>query len=154
MGGCMSKLCISIMVLLLPLILLAGEDTSMKWVVSELADYVEFLEDLLDQEIVHMQADIITTDGISFTRTLHQGWTYGIMAFSDERIEDLDIILYIDDDGEWIEIERDDEEDNYPSVIIEPSETEVYLIDLDPYTFSEDYEAAHYGMVIYHELPE
>ena len=68
----------------------------------------------LYQEVVHLQADIITTEGTTFTRTLHQGWTYGIAAFGDWRIKDLDITVYMDVDGEWIEVMSDDESDNHP----------------------------------------
>lgn len=150
----MKNVVLVIMMLFVPLGLIADEGTSMKWVVSELSDYVELIEELLEQEIVHMQADIITEDGVSFSRTLHEGWTYGIVAFADERVEDLDITLYVNEDGEWIEVDRDDERDNYPTVVIEPPDTEVYLIEITAYTFADDYTAAHYGMLLYHELPE
>jgi hypothetical protein len=117
-----------------------------------MAGYVEYLEDSLDQEIVHMQADIISDEGTTFTRTLHDGWTYGVAAFADWRVNDLDITVYKDVDGEWVEIQSDDETDNTPSVVITPSQTGIYLLSLDVYEFAEEYTAAHYGMLIYHEL--
>ena len=137
---------------LCPMLLQADEYTTMKNIMIEMAGYVEFLEDSLEQEIVHMQADIITDDGKSFTRTLHEGWTYGVSAFADWRVSDLDITVYKDVDGEWVEIESDAETDNTPFVTIEPSQTGVYLIELEVYEFAEEYTAAHYGMLIYHEL--
>ena len=126
--------------------------TTMKDIMGEMTEYVDFLEDSLLQEIVHVQADIITTSGATFTRTLHQGWTYGIAAFGDWRIKDLDITVYVDVDGEWIEVVADDESDNHPVVTVEPSETDKYLIELSVYKWDEAYSAAHYGMLIYHEL--
>lgn len=137
---------------LYPALLQADEQTTMKNIMIEMAGYVEFLEDSLEQEIVHMQADIITDEGKSFTRTLHEGWMYGVAAFADWRVSDLDITVYKDVDGEWVEIQSDAETDNTPFVTIEPTQTGVYLIELEVYEFSEEYTAAHYGMLIYHEL--
>ena len=88
-------------------VLSADEGTSMKDILSTMSAYVNYLEDSLSQEIVHLQADIITEDGRTFARTLYEGWTYGIAAFGDWRIADLDIIVYKDVDGEWIEITKD-----------------------------------------------
>lgn len=140
--------------LCIPYVLHADMYTTMKGIMSDMTQYVEFLEDSLSQEIVHMQADIITTKGATFSRTLHQGWTYGIAAFGDWRIKDLDIIIYEDVDGEWVEVASDDESDNHPVLTVEPSETNVYLIELTVYKWAEEYSAAHYGMLIYHEIEE
>jgi hypothetical protein len=135
-----------------PALLQADEYTTMKNILIDMAGYVEYLEDSLEQEIVHIQADIITDEGKSFTRTLHEGWTYGVAAFADWRVSDLDIIVYKDVDGQWVEVQNDEQTDNTPSVIIEPSQTGIYLIELEVYEFAEEYTAAHYGMLIYHEL--
>jgi hypothetical protein len=126
----------------------------MKGIMSDMTQYVDFLEDSLSQEIVHMQADIITAEGATFSRTLHQGWTYGIAAFGDWRIKDLDIIIYEEVEGEWVEVASDDESDNHPVLTVVPSETNVYLIELTVYKWAEEYSAAHYGMLIYHEIEE
>ena len=138
--------------IVVPCIMHADIYTTMKGVLSDMSEYVDFLEDSLDQEVVHIQADIITTKGTTFTRTLHQGWTYGIAAFGDWRIKDLDITVYMDVDGEWIEVMSDDESDNHPFVSVEPTETNTYLIELTVYKWDEEYTAAHYGMLIYHEV--
>lgn len=143
----------SVLVLLaIPGMLRADIYTTMKGVMDDMTSYVYFLEDSLDQEIVHVQADIITGDGTTFSRTLHQGWTYGIAAFGDWRIKDLDITVYVDIDGEWVEVTSDDESDNHPVVTVEPTETNMYLIELSVYKWDEEYSAAHYGLLIYHEI--
>ena len=141
-----------VLILMTPAILQADIYTTMQEIMITMEDYVIYLEDSLEQEIVHLQADIIGTDGSSFTRTLHEGWIYGITAFADWRVEDLDIIIYKDVDGQWVELESDDATDNNPTVIIEPSSTGIYLIELEVYKFNEDYTAAHFGMIIYHEI--
>jgi len=140
------------LIVVFPAMLQADEYTTMKNILIDMAGYVEYLEDSLYQEIVHMQADIITDEGKSFTRTLHEGWTYGVAAFADWRVADLDITVYKDVDGQWVEVQGDEQTDNTPSVVIEPSQTGIYMIELTVYEFSEEYTAAHYGMLIYHEL--
>ncbi|KPK72756.1 hypothetical protein AMJ87_03855 [candidate division WOR_3 bacterium SM23_60] len=141
-----------ILIAVSPAMLQADEYTTMKNMLIDMAGYVEYLEDSLDQEIVHLQADIITDKSMSFTRTLHEGWTYGLAAFADWRVVDLDITVYKDVDGQWVQVQQDEQTDNTPSVIIEPSQTGTYLIELSVYEFAEEYTAAHYGMLIYHEL--
>lgn len=126
--------------------------TTMKDIMGDMTEYVDFLEDSLSQEIVHMQADIITSKGTTFSRTLHEGWVYGIAAFGDWRVKDLDITVYKDVEGEWVEVVSDDESDNHPVVSLEPAETSLYLIELTVYKWGEDYTAAHYGMLIYHDM--
>ena len=140
------------LVFLTPFILQADIYTTMQEIVNTMEGYVIFLEDSLNQEIVHFQADIIGEDGKSFSRTFHEGWTYGITAFADWRVTDLDITIYKDVDGQWVELESDDAVDNHPTVTIVPSSTGIYLIELGVYSFAEDYTVAHYGMLIYHEL--
>ncbi len=135
-----------------PQIFQADIYTTMKGMMDDMAEYVYFLEDSLDQEIVHAQVDIITADGTTFSRTLHDGWTYGIAAFGDWRIKDLDINVYVDVNGEWVEVTADDESDNHPVVTVEPEQTNKYLIELSVYKWDEDYTAAHYGLLIYHEI--
>lgn len=132
-------------------ILQADEYTTMKDVLEEMAEYVVYLEDSLDQEIVHVQADIITGEGKTFTRTLYEGWTYGIAAYGDWRVDDLDIIVYEDVDGDWVEVAADDEMDNSPEVVVVPSVTKDFMIELDVHKWDDDFNAAHYGMLIYHE---
>lgn len=135
-----------------PSLIHADMYTTMKGVMDDMTEYVYFLEDSLNQEIVHVQADIITNTGATFSRTLHEGWTYGIAAFGDWRIKDLDITIYEDVDGEWVEVVSDDEVDNHPVVTVEPGETNKYMVELTVYKWDEDFSAAHYGMLIYHEI--
>lgn len=138
--------------LLLPGALIAADEyTTMKGMVEDLAEYVEYLEDEMNQEIVNLHVDIIFEGPESYMRPLSSDWTYLITAFADWRVADLDIIVYKDVDGEWVEIERDEETDNYPTVVVEPTSNATYLIEIDVYSFVEGYTAAHYGLIISHE---
>jgi len=68
------------------------------------------IEDSLGAEIVRVEMDIINQPKDSF-RFLYKGWTYGISAFADWRVEDLDIKVY---------------------------------------KYSEGFDRAHYGLIIFH----
>ncbi|MBD3287091.1 hypothetical protein GF359_10550 [candidate division WOR-3 bacterium] len=148
----------SIAALLIPAVSFAADDyTTMKEMVSEMYTYVEYLEDEMSQEIVHLHADIIFDEPKPFTRPLYSGWTYAVTAYADWRVADLDIIVYKDVDGQWVEIDRDEEEDNTPIVIVEPSSDGMYKIEIEVYSYNIDedsgeyYTAAHYGLIISHE---
>ncbi len=132
----------------------ADQYTTMQDIMKKLSDAVTYLEDTQNQEVVNIDADIITEDGVTYTRTLHEGWTYGIAAFGDWRISDLDITVYKNVDGEWVEVGKDNEADNNPLVTVTPSSSAEYEIEFTIYKFSGDYTAAHYGMIIYHEIQE
>ncbi len=154
-GGFMLKYSICLCVglsLIVPAVVQADEYTTMKDILFDMETYVEYLEDSLNQEVVHIQADIITEKGTTFTRTLHEGYTYGVAAFGDWRIKDLDIAIYKDVDGEWVKMTSDSEADNTPHVIHAPSSTGAYMIELTVYKWLEDNTVAHYGMLIYHEI--
>ena len=62
-------------------------------------------------EIVQMEYDLIFTDKDTY-RTLYEGWTYGIAAFGDYRIKDIDLTVYKQSRGEWKKIEEDTENDD------------------------------------------
>jgi len=152
----MLRLVLVITGMILTAVLFADQFTTMKQIISDLSAYVTYYEDSLNQEIVHISADIIGKDGITFTRTFHQGYTYGITAIADWRVKDLDITIYKDVDGDWVEVESDDEIDNHPNVYISPSATAEYMVEIKVYTFNEDngtaYTVAHYGLLVYHEM--
>jgi len=146
--------CLAILIFAPAATFAVDESVSMKEIVEYFDVYVVYLEDSAGQEIVHMQADIITEEGVSFTRMLYEGWEYGITAFGDWRVEDLDIKVYKDVDGEWVEIVSDSETDNIPVVAVTPSSTAVYKIEVTVYKFTEGYTAAHYGLMFFHEYEE
>lgn len=56
-----------------------------------------------DYEIVRMEYDLIFTEKDAY-RNLYEGWTYGIAAFGDYRIKDIDVTVYKQSRGEWKKI--------------------------------------------------
>lgn len=125
-------------------------ETSMAPILEEALPIIETIEDE-DLEIVRMEFDIIGEDTKSTYRYLHEGWEYAIIAFGDFRVADMDVKIYKDVDGNWMEITKDEDIDATAVVTVEPSSTAQYMIEIECYEFEPGYSVAHYGLIICHE---
>jgi len=144
--------CLLVLLLALPLSFSHAqpkEGTSMKPILTDALTYLQTAEDL-GYEIVRMEFDIVT-DTKSTYRTLQEGWTYGIIAFGDYRIEQVSVAVYKDVDGTWTQIKTDNESKSNATLTITPSATGQYRVDITAEKFVEGYSAAHYGLIIMHE---
>jgi hypothetical protein len=103
-----------------------------------------------DYEIVRMEYDLIFTEKDTY-RTLHEGWTYGIAAFGDYRIKDIDVTVYKQSRGSWKKLVEDAENDDVATVSIKPRQNEEYKIVISVYKFNKDYNVGHYGLIVFHE---
>lgn len=101
-------------------------------------------------EIVRMEIDIVKTSKSSY-RTLHSDWAYGIAVVGDYRFTNLDIKVYQQVDGNWQLIKEDVAEDKAAVVIIEPTETTEYMIEIINTEAAEGYVGGHYALLIFHE---
>lgn len=130
-----------------------SQEISMSNILELAAPIVELIEVENDQEIVHMEFDILSSSASSkiTMRTLYSGCTYGICAFGDYRISDLDIKVYKDMDGEPVLLKKDDDASDVAVVTIEPSSTGSYIIEISSYKFVEGYSSGHYGLIIFHQ---
>lgn len=125
------------------------DGTSMQPIISRANAVVELLEKK-SYEVVRLEMDIVTDEKATI-RTLYDQWTYGAVAVADDRVEDLDIYVYKEVDGEWVQVKKDDTDDATPLVTIKPSSSSVYKFVIKAHKYSEGYSAAHYALVIYHE---
>lgn len=103
-----------------------------------------------DYEIVRMEYDLIFTEKDAY-RNLYEGWTYGIAAFGDYRIKDIDVTVYKQSRGEWKKIIEDAENDDVATVSVKPRQNEEYKIVISVYKFNKDYNVGHYGLIVFHE---
>lgn len=123
--------------------------TSMEPILAAAKPLVEEIEGG-DYEIVRMEYDLIF-DKKSTYRTLFDGWTYGIAAFGDYRIKDIDLEVYVKSRGEWRLFKEDVENDDVATVSIKPRIKEEYKIVISVYKFNKGYSVGHYGLMIFHE---
>jgi len=123
--------------------------TSMEPILAAAKPLVEEIEGG-DYEIVRMEYDLIFSEKSTY-RTLFEGWTYGIAAFGDYRIKDIDVSVYVKSRGNWKLIEEDAENDDVATVSIKPRIKEEYKIVISVYKFNKGYSVGHYGLMIFHE---
>lgn len=127
-----------------------ADNSSMSPILSDAIKIMDMVENEYEQEIVRMEFDIIN-DKKSTYRTLTNKYTYGIIAFGDYRVKDIDIKVYKWVNNDWRLIEKDVDTDCRAAVSITPSYTEQYKIEISVYQFEEGYSAAHYGLIIFHK---
>ena len=123
--------------------------TSMEPILAAAKPLVEKIE-RENYEIVRMEYDLIFTEKSTY-RMLFDGWTYGIAAFGDYRINDIDLSVYVKSRGDWKLIEEDAENDDVATVSIKPRIKEEYKIVISVYKFNKGYKVGHYGLMIFHE---
>lgn len=123
--------------------------TSMEPILARAEPLIEEIENE-GMEIVRMEFDIISTEKETY-RTLYKDWTYGIVAFGDYWVRDIDIAVYEDVRGRWKLVEKDAENDDEAMVTIKPGRNQEYKIKISVYQFKRDYTVEHYGLIILHE---
>lgn len=147
----MKKLIVAILSLLfIPSIYAKGSSVTMEPILEAAGPLVEYLETELEQEIVRMEFDIITSSKSTY-RSLSKGWTYGILAFGDYRIKDIDIKVYKWQNNEWQLVQKDNATDSSALVYFQPDYDGEYKFTITAYSFEQGYNVGHYGLIVFHE---
>ena len=124
-------------------------EISMAGIIEDAEAYIDLIENEYNNEIVRMEFDIISDTKQTF-RDLMKGYEYGIIAFGDWRIKDIDINVYEFIHDDWVLMETDEEVEEYAFVTISPEETASFMIEIKAYEFNEGYDVGHYGLLIFH----
>ncbi len=101
-------------------------------------------------EIVRVEIDIVKTSKTTL-RLLHEGWSYGIAVTGDYRFTDMDVKVYKKNGDDWDLIMEDTDDEKTAVVIVEPTSTEEYLIEIIAAEYVEGYSGGHYALLIFHE---
>ena len=106
-----------------------------------------------DEEIVRSEYDLIHKNSPkTIYRTLSSDYTYTIIGFaSDDRIADLDIVVYKKVNGEWIKETEDVGTDAAPMVNINPAYTREYKIVVKAYSWKGGNDVSCYGLIVSHD---
>ena len=131
----------------------AQNETTMQDIHQKGTNLIEYLEEKHNQEIVRIEYDIVFTTKETI-RVLSEDYEYQILGFADHRVEDLDITVYKKVGTEWIQVAKDTDSDNTPMLTVKPTSTREYKIEVSAYKFKEGFSAAHYGLIICHDIPE
>ncbi len=123
--------------------------TSMEPILARAEPLIERIENE-NLEIVRMEFDIISTEKETY-RMLYEDWEYGIVAFGDYRIKDIDVAVYEKVRGKWKLVEKDAENDDEAMVTIKPYKDGEHKIEISVYKYNKDYSVGHYGLLVIHE---
>ena len=123
--------------------------TSMEPILARAEPLIEEIE-AEGFEIVRMEYDIISTEKETY-RMLYKDWEYGIVAFGDYRIKDIDVAVYEKVRGKWKLFEKDAENDDEAMVTIKPYKDGEHKIEISVFKYNKDYSVGHYGLLILHE---
>lgn len=125
------------------------EEVSMKPILTDGLNYMKKIEMEMGQEIVRMEYDLIQTTKTSF-RVLTDKYEYGIFAFGDFRINDIDIKVYKWVNNQWNLIDKDQDTKANALVTIKPLVAGEYKIEITAAKFEKGYDIGHYGLIIFH----
>jgi hypothetical protein len=100
-------------------------------------------------EIVRIEFDLLFDSKVSY-RTLSKGYTYGILAWGDYRIQTLVVRIYKKVDGEWKYFADGNETGNASTIKFETTATEEYKFEIKLLQFAQGYQAGHYGLIVFH----
>lgn len=121
----------------------------MKPILTDGLTYMQKIEMEMGSEIVRMEYDLIQTSKSTF-RTLTDKFVYGIFAFGDFRILDIDIKVYKWVNNQWNLIDKDLDAKANALVTIKPIVTGEYKIEITAAKFEKGYDIGHYGLMIFH----
>lgn len=125
------------------------EEVSMKPILTDGLNYMKKIEMEMGQEIVRMEYDLIQTNKTTF-RMLTDKYEYGIFAFGDFRINDIDIKVYKWVNNQWNLIDKDQDTKANALVTLKPLVTGEYKIEIAAAKFEKGYDIGHYGLMIFH----
>lgn len=130
----------------------ASSDIAMTPIIEKSLVYISMLEDEKDQEIVHVEYDIIRTSK-EITRNLQKGYNYGVVAYGDDRVAAMSLKVYRKNGTKWTLVDSDTEGDEIAVVEVEPKANGEYKFVVTVDRYKKGYNAAHYGLILFHEAP-
>ncbi len=125
------------------------EEISMKPILSDAGVYAQKIEMEMGQEIVRMEFDLLQTSKETF-RMMTDQYEYGIFAFGDFRIADIDIKVYKWVNNQWTLVAKDQDAKPNALVTIKPISTGEYRIVISAFKFEGGNEIGHYGLIVFH----
>jgi hypothetical protein len=127
-------------------------ETSMVPVLNDAEDYLEEIKGET-VTIVRMEFDLIFSDAPKTTyRDFYSHREYTVMAFGDSKsIADIDVKILKYDGSQWVDYLQDNSSKSMAKIVFTPPEDGNYRIDIEVFTFKEEYDRGHYGLIVYYK---
>lgn len=134
-----------------------GEITSIQRILLQASESVLQAENDLQQEIVHMQFDLITGNEYKWSyRIMYPGWVYTIYAEGERAMvidTDLKILVQAEDTGKWYDVTEDERTEFGAIVQIQPPKVLRYAVGVKAAKYKEGWNGGHYFFMIMHDKP-
>ncbi|MDO4971783.1 MAG: hypothetical protein Q4E41_06795 [Bacteroidales bacterium] len=127
-----------------------NDGTTMAPILEKTKSLISYIEDEVNQEVVHAEMDILADTKTVF-RSLQKGYTYQIIAYGDFRFKDIDVTVYRWNGDKWVMTVKDTENKDMAIVSIKPVTSSDYKIEVKAYKFNKGFDVGHYGLIICHE---
>lgn len=129
----------------------APKNTAMAPLMQKSLDYITQLEDEQNQEVVHVEYDIIRNKK-EVVRALDSNFTYGLVVHGDERIDRLQLTVYKRvGENKWKKVAHDDSGSDVAVISFKPDENGTYKFEIKA-DFQRNQKLAHYGFIIHHDI--
>ena len=124
-------------------------NSSIRSIHSESLKYIEAFEEK-GFEILRVEQDIILNEAKRSLRSLHKGVEYVIVVFGDKRIKDMHLTLnkFNVNTKQFERVKSDRKTDPFALVSVTPTQTTPYQFVIEVNSFSNSYDAAHYGLIV------
>ncbi len=112
--------------------------------------YIAYIEDSLLFRVALVESDIVVNSEITFFKVV-EGGDYGVFCLADpERVADLDLEAYAeDDDGEWQLIAKDEESDAFPLVRLVAKKSGIIRLIIKVAQYKKSFDDSKYGLVVW-----
>lgn len=135
------------------LLVLAIQSKSQDMRMSKVLEDIKFITETVQGE--GNTVDMIRCKTIwnrdSLMVTLSQGYTYTATANASDRVEDLDMELYVKLKGEWVFVKEDDTNGPLAELAIRPDMPGEYKFLVKVVAMKKGEEVGNYGIALYHK---
>ncbi len=114
-----------------------AQNKSVVPVINQTADYINLIEQKYEQQIVHLEYDVIKSNKEVY-RELFAGVQYGIMIFGDDDIKDVNLKISRVIDDAWTVVTEDKETEGIVMLFFTPQESDLYKFDLSAVLKNKD----------------
>lgn len=125
---------------------------NMKDIVEKGVRLAGLIENDYSVRVVRLEFDQISSKKESI-RFLYSGTPYGILVFGDTRIKDIDLKISRFDNGRLYPIEEDRSEDDVAYIMITPSLSSKYIMEITAYEYYPGYSSGYYGLFVFIGTP-
>ena len=116
-------------------------------IISQTNDYISLIENKYQQQVVHLEYDVIKTSKESY-RQLFGGVLYGIILFGDQNIKSFNLSISVIENDNWKTLETKNSDKGIVMLYFKPDKTDFYRFDFSTVLFNPK-TYSYYGFLVF-----